>query len=93
MVERVFGRRRTHGSRGIRRVVSRNEAEGWDVRDPTSDRVSSHHLTFADAVAWAIDIVKNAGGGEVVLKGARGAEPEELEIHASDERLTFVDKS
>lgn len=41
----------------LRKVV-RNEEGGWDVVDPKTEKVSSHHGREADALARAIEITK-----------------------------------
>jgi len=46
--------------------------DGWDVRAPGADRASSHHDTQADAIDRARQIVRNDGGGEVVIHGQDG---------------------
>jgi hypothetical protein len=49
------------------RHVVPNPKGGWDVVAPDSDRVSSHRDTQSDAIDRAREIVRNLGGGEVVI--------------------------
>ncbi len=49
-----------------RRDVVRNPDGGWDITKPGGQRASGHERTQADAEARAKDIVRGAGGGEVV---------------------------
>ncbi|HUG16216.1 MAG TPA: DUF2188 domain-containing protein [Thermomicrobiales bacterium] len=50
-----------------RRHVVPNPKGGWDVKQPSAGRASSHHATQAGAERRAKQIVGNAGGGEVVI--------------------------
>lgn len=59
-------------SNNNRRHVVPNEDGGWDVRAPGAQRSSAHTDTQADAVRRAGEIVRNAGGGEVVIHGRDG---------------------
>lgn len=52
--------------RNERHVVP-NPNGGWDVRKPGSSRSSGHTDTQADAINRARGIVRNVGGGEVVI--------------------------
>jgi ADP-ribosylglycohydrolase len=45
---------------------------GWDVIEPRSDRTSAHALTQKKAVDRAREVVRNAGGGEVVIHDRNG---------------------
>lgn len=54
------------------RHVVKNPDGGWDVKKPRADRASSHHDTQGDAERRAKDIVRGAGGGEVVIHGRDG---------------------
>jgi Uncharacterized protein conserved in bacteria (DUF2188) len=45
---------------------------GWDVVAPGGQRASSHHHTKRAAVDRARKIVRNEGGGEVVIHGRQG---------------------
>jgi hypothetical protein len=45
---------------------------GWDVRAPGAKRSSSHHDTQAEAERRAKEIVRTAGGGEVVIHRPNG---------------------
>lgn len=40
---------------------------GWLVKKPGAERPSSNHDTQGDAIDRARDIVRNLGGGEVVI--------------------------
>lgn len=55
-----------------RRHVVPNPEGGWDVTKPDASRASSHSDTQAEAVDRAREIVRNAGGGEVVTHGRDG---------------------
>ncbi|MDQ1537072.1 MAG: hypothetical protein QOE58_1465 [Actinomycetota bacterium] len=54
------------------RHVVPNSDGGWDVRTPGGERSSAHRETQADAIDRAREIVRNAGGGEVVIHGQKG---------------------
>ena len=45
---------------------------GWAVRKESSARASSTHATQADAIKRAKEIVRKAGGGEVIVHGRDG---------------------
>ena len=53
-----------------RHVVPAREG-GWDVVAPGSQRASSHHNTQQTAIDRARDIIRNEGGGEVVIHDRR----------------------
>lgn len=55
-----------------RRHVVPSSDGGWDVKKPEAGRVSAHTNTKAEAEARAREIVRNAGGGEVVTHGLNG---------------------
>lgn len=55
-----------------RRDVTPNPSGGWDVRKPTSNRASSHHATQTEAIQVARRILRNQGGGELLIKGRDG---------------------
>lgn len=55
-----------------RRDVVPNPDGGWDITAPGAARRSGHERTQADAERRAKDIVRNAGGGEVVTHGRDG---------------------
>lgn len=57
--------------RNERHVVP-NPNGGWDVRKPGSSRSSGHSDTQADAINRARGIVRNVGGGEVVIHRPNG---------------------
>ena len=54
------------------RHVVKNPDGGWDVKKPGAGRASSRHGTQGDAERRAKDIVRGAGGGEVVIHGRDG---------------------
>ena len=49
------------------RHVVPNPDGGWDVKKPGANRASTHHDTQTDAIDRARDMVRNDGGGEVVI--------------------------
>jgi hypothetical protein len=53
-----------------RHVVASHEG-GWDVVAPGAQRASSHHDTQQAAIDRAREIVRNEGGGEVVIHNRR----------------------
>ena len=55
-----------------RRHVVPNEDGGWDVKAPGAERASAHTDTQKQAQDRAREIVRNAGGGEVVTHGRDG---------------------
>lgn len=55
-----------------RRDVMPSPEGGWDVRKPSSKRASSHHATQKDAIQAARRILRNEGGGELLIKGRDG---------------------
>lgn len=57
---------------GENRHVVHNPDGGWDVKAPGAKRSSAHTDTQADAIDRARDIVRNAGGGEIVIHGEDG---------------------
>lgn len=59
-------------ARNQRHVVPNPEG-GWDIRAPQADRSSGHFDRQTDAVNRAREIVRNSGGGEIVIhdKGGR----------------------
>lgn len=57
--------------RSDRHVVPSREG-GWDVVAPGAERASSHLVTQQAAVDRAREIVRNEGGGEVVIHDRRG---------------------
>lgn len=58
--------------RNERHVVP-NPNGGWDVVKPGADRASGHFDRQRDATDRARDIVRNSGGGEVVIHRPDGA--------------------
>ncbi len=59
-------------SNNNRRHVTPDPDGGWNVTAPGATRRSAHTDTQAQAVDRARDIVRNAGGGEVVIHGRDG---------------------
>ena len=57
--------------RNERHVVPNPEG-GWDVRAPGARRSSGHAQTQGDAIDRAREIVRNTGGGEIVIHGRGG---------------------
>jgi hypothetical protein len=55
-----------------RRHVVPNPSGGWDVKAHRAGRASSHHDTQAAAIAVGQRILRNAGGGEIVIHGRDG---------------------
>jgi hypothetical protein len=55
-----------------KRFVVKNPEGGWDVKAPHAQRASAHKSSQAAAYERARDIVRNAGGGEVVVQGRDG---------------------
>lgn len=55
-----------------RRHVVPNPEGGWDIKRPDADRSSGHYPTQEAAEARAKEIVRNLGGGEVVIHGEDG---------------------
>lgn len=54
------------------RIVQPRKSGGWEVVAPHADRASAVESTQRKAEVRAKEIVKNAGGGEVVIKGTDG---------------------
>lgn len=50
-----------------KRHVVPNPSGGWDIKKPGSARSSGHSSRQSDAERRAKEIVRNAGGGEVVV--------------------------
>ena len=57
--------------RNERHVVPDSEG-GWNVRAPNADRSSGHFDTQQQAIDRAREIVRNSGGGEVVIHDRGG---------------------
>ena len=55
-----------------RRDVTPNPKGGWDVRQPGAARASAHTKTQKEAVDRGRQILRNAGGGELRVKGTGG---------------------
>ncbi len=54
------------------RQVLPNPAGGWRVRKPGAQRSSSLHDTQEDAIDAGRRILRNAGGGELLVHGRDG---------------------
>jgi hypothetical protein len=59
-------------ARPNQRHVVPNNTSGWSVKKPGAGRVSSLHNTQAKAENKAKQILRNVGGGEVVIHGRDG---------------------
>jgi uncharacterized protein YdaT len=59
------------GPRNERHVTQR-EDDDWQVVAPGADRASAIASTQADAIDRAREILRNLGGGEVVIHGRDG---------------------
>lgn len=57
--------------RNERHVVP-NPNGGWDVKAPGTARASTHVESQAQGIDRAREIVRNSGGGEVVIHGRDG---------------------
>jgi len=60
------------GSASNKRVVQQRPDGNWEAVAPKAKRASTVQPTQTKAEARAKEIVKNAGGGEVVIKGRDG---------------------
>ena len=56
-----------------RHVVPSNDQGGWDVVKPSAGRSSGHFPTQGDAIDRAREIMRNEGGGEVVIHRPDGS--------------------
>jgi len=54
------------------RHVMQNRGGGWDVVRPGSSRPSSHHETQEAALEQALMLLRQRGGGELVVRDADG---------------------
>jgi hypothetical protein len=54
------------------RYVQRRPQGGWEVAGEDHQRASAVTRTQAEAIDRARDIVRNAGGGELVIKDRHG---------------------
>lgn len=54
------------------RHVVPNSDGGWDIKKPGAERASAHERTQAEAEKRAKEIVRNEGGGEVVIHDRKG---------------------
>jgi hypothetical protein len=53
---------------------------GWKVKKPGASRASSLHDTQEDAIAAGQRIVRNAGGGELLIHGRDGKVRDKMTI-------------
>jgi uncharacterized protein DUF2188 len=58
-------------SRNERHVVADRDG-GWNVVRPGADRTSGHFTSQGEAIDRAREIVRNSGGGEVVIHRPSG---------------------
>ena len=58
-------------SRNQRHVVHHDD--GWAVKAPNADRASAVLPTQQDAIDRARDILRNDGGGELIIHGLNGS--------------------
>lgn len=63
---------RRHGSSATKRIVQPRTDGNWEVVAPQAKRASAVLSTQAKAERRAKQIVRNEGGGEVVVKDERG---------------------
>ncbi|WP_324278163.1 DUF2188 domain-containing protein [Blastococcus brunescens] len=61
-----------HGQQLQRPSRRQEPRRGWDVTRPDAARRSAHAETQQQAIDRARDIVRNAGGGEVVIHNQQG---------------------
>ncbi|MTD47518.1 DUF2188 domain-containing protein [Conexibacter sp. W3-3-2] len=54
-------------------VVESKDGTGWSVRRAGSERASSVHDTQAQAIRAAHPLIRNSGGGELVVHDRHGA--------------------
>lgn len=55
-----------------KRIVQKRDDGNWEVRQPGSDRASVIVDTQADGIGRAREILGNAGGGELQVRGLNG---------------------
>lgn len=55
-----------------KRVVQKRDDGNWEVRQPGSDRASAIVPTQADGIDRTREILGNAGGGELQIRGLNG---------------------
>ena len=55
-----------------KRVVQKRDDGDWEVRQPGSSRASAIVPTQADGIDRAREILGNAGGGELQIRGLNG---------------------
>src|SRR5688572_10618507 len=60
------------GTTPTKRIVQQRPAGDWEVVAPRAERASAIESTQAKAKKRATEIVKNEGGGEVVIKDKNG---------------------
>lgn len=74
------------------RHVSPHPDGGWQVTKPGSDRASARTGTQADAVDRAAEILKNDGGGEVVIHRPDGSIRDSDTVHPGNDPLPPRDR-
>lgn len=55
-----------------KRIVQKRDDGDWEVRQPGSDRASAVTPTQAGGIDRAREILGNAGGGELQVRGLNG---------------------
>lgn len=55
-----------------KRIVQESDGDGWDLVKPDAQRVSAHTSTQKEAIDRGREILKNLGGGELIIKGRDG---------------------
>lgn len=55
-----------------KRVVQKRDDGNWEVRQPGADRADAIVSTQADGIDRAREILGNAGGGELQIRGLNG---------------------
>lgn len=73
--------------RSRQRDVVPSPGGGWDVRMPGASRASAHEQTQEGAWRRAREIVRNAGGGEVVVYGMDGTVQRSATVGGAPKKL------
>lgn len=60
------------GKYSEKRVVQKSSRGGWEVLKPGASRASARADTFECAAARGRAILRQAGGGELIIKGEDG---------------------
>jgi hypothetical protein len=55
-----------------KRIIQKSDRGGWDVVKPGAQRASAHADTQKQAMDRGREILKKAGGGELVIKDTQG---------------------